>query len=84
MYMLIGLCYFYCAMCTVAVDILASVWRQKPRDGGLNEWTFHVPSRLDAFRTKYDCVQEQLETLAALDDLLAGMAILCSQIFHMQ
>ena len=55
-----------CVMCTVAVNMLASLWRQKPQDGSLNEWIFHVPSRLDAFTTKYDSVQEQLETLAAL------------------
>ena len=45
-----------------------SVWKKK--SDTQQEWIFNFPDKLATFEEKCDTVQDQLETIAGLDDLL--------------
>ena len=56
----------------IVVNMLANLWRKKPPIGEIEQWTFHMPEKLDSFKAKYDSIQDQLKEQSGLDDLLAG------------
>ena len=52
------------------VKMIVSVWKKK--SDTQQEWIFNFPDKLTTFEEKYDAVQDQLGTIAGLDDLLTG------------
>ena len=62
-----------CIYC-YAVSTLSKLWRPSLPGKELEARILEMPdhSQLDIFVTKYDSIQDDLHSLAAMDDLLAG------------
>lgn len=63
--------------CTViAVTLLAGMWRRTVNGKDVEKQVFRIPedeSEIALFKTKYNTTQKQLQTIAAMDDLLSGL-----------
>ena len=53
---------------------MALIWRPNSSTGEVNGRVFKFPEvdGMKQFKEKYDCVQQQLQNLAVMDDFLAG------------
>lgn len=58
-----------------AVSLLASKWAESTGHQ-MTKNVFQVPYDSPVFRQKYDELQDQLEALAAMDDLLTGTIVI--------
>lgn len=64
----------------LVVKKLASLWRSTTCRGVVENRVFHLPSqasKTSTFRMKYDCIQEQLEKIAGMDNLISGKIDTC-------
>lgn len=57
------------------VNVLSQLWRREIPGKAMEQRVFRLPhenSQMKSFIEKYDRNQQQLQTLAAMDDLLSG------------
>ena len=61
---------------THPVALLAGLWKKTTDGKDVGKKVFHLPTEeahLATFKNKYDRTQKQLQTIAAMDDLLSGL-----------
>ena len=63
----------------ITVENLAAMWRKETTLKHLGKRVFSLPpqdSDTSVFKSKYDKVQRQLRSIAAMDDLLSGKRLI--------
>ena len=58
------------------MTLLAGMWRRTVNGKDVEKQVFRIPedeSEIALFKTKYNTTQKQLQTIAAMDDLLSGL-----------
>ena len=60
----------------LSVEVLAALWRKTNGQREVEKRVFTLPpqdSNTATFKMKYDRTQKQLQSIAAMDDLLSGI-----------
>ena len=68
-------CMAFCFIMCYTVGTLAALWKKSTSQGAISKAVFHLPQQNEAgsiFKMKYDKIQQQLQHIAAMDDLLSG------------
>ena len=72
--------YIYIFIIYNTVGTLSTLWRKSSVQGDVEKIVFSVPQQNmeeSTFKVKYDKTQKQLESIAAMDDLLSGATYTC-------
>ena len=67
--------HYYCHVIFFTAYLLSQQWRKSQLGTELPEKVFLLPKECKAFQEYYDHIQRALESIAGMDDLLAGNSL---------